>query len=105
MQGLLSLPHPPTAVFCANDEMAMGAIRATKESGRRVPQDVSVVGFDDIRFAAYADPPLPTIRQPQREIGETAMRLVLQVFENRGGSDNVVLPHRLVVRESTLAHG
>lgn len=103
MKKLLALSHKPTAVFCANDEMAMGAIRAVKDSGRRVPQDLSVVGFDDIRFAEYVDPPLTTIRQPQREIGETAMRLILDVFAKRNAPTSVVLPHTLVVRGSTKA--
>lgn len=103
MKKLLALSHKPTAVFCANDEMAMGAIRAVKDSGRRVPQDLSVVGFDDIRFAEYFDPPLTTIRQPQREIGETAMRLILDVFAKRNAPTSVVLPHTLVVRGSTKA--
>lgn len=103
MKKLLALSQKPTAVFCANDEMAMGAIRAVKDSGRRVPQDLSVVGFDDIRFAEYFDPPLTTIRQPQREIGETAMRLILDVFAKRNAPTSVVLPHTLVVRGSTKA--
>lgn len=103
MQGLLALARPPSAVFCANDEMAMGATRAIRGSGRRVPQEISVVGFDDIRFAEYFDPPLTTIRQPQREIGGTAMRLMLGLFEKRTGPSNVILPHTLVVRGSTQA--
>ena len=103
MQRLLALTHKPTAVFCANDEMAMGAIRAAREAGRRVPLDLSVVGFDDIRFAEYFDPPLTTIRQPHREIGETAMRLILDVFAKRNALTSVVLPHALVVRGSTKA--
>lgn len=103
MQKLLALTHKPTAVFCANDEMAMGAIRAAKDAGKRVPQDLSVVGFDDIQFAEYYDPPLTTIRQPRREIGETAMRLILDVFAKRNAPTSVVLPHVLVVRGSTSA--
>ena len=103
MQRLLALTHKPTAVFCANDEMAMGAIRAAREAGRRVPLDLYVVGFDDIRFAEYFDPPLTTIRQPHREIGETAMRLILDVFAKRNAPTSVVLPHALVVRGSTKA--
>jgi LacI family repressor for deo operon, udp, cdd, tsx, nupC, and nupG len=103
MQKLFALSHKPTAVFCANDEMAMGAIRAAKEAGKRVPQELSVVGFDDIRFAEYYDPPLTTIRQPQREIGETAMRLILDVFAKRNAPTSVVLPHALVIRGSTKA--
>jgi LacI family repressor for deo operon, udp, cdd, tsx, nupC, and nupG len=92
-----------TAIACHNDEMAIGAIRALREAGRRVPQDVSVVGFDDIRFAQFADPPLTTVRQPQREIGETAMRLVIDLFAGRQAASQVVLPYELVVRESTRA--
>ena len=103
MQKLYALPHKPTAVFCANDEMAMGAIRAVKDAGKRVPQDVSIVGFDDIQFAEYYDPPLTTIRQPRREIGETAMRLILDVFAKRNAPTSVVLPHALVIRGSTKA--
>ena len=103
MQKLFALPQKPTAVFCANDEMAMGAIRAAKDAGKRVPQDLSVVGFDDIQFAEYYDPPLTTIRQPRREIGETAMRLILDVFAKRNAPTTVVLPHALVVRGSTKA--
>lgn len=101
MQQLLALPKGPTAVFCANDEMAMGAIRAVKESGGRVPDDISIVGFDDLRFAEYFDPPLTTIRQPRHEIGETAMRLILDVFAGRARAKTVVLPHQLIVRGST----
>jgi LacI family transcriptional regulator, repressor for deo operon, udp, cdd, tsx, nupC, and nupG len=103
MQKLFALAQKPTAVFCANDEMAMGAIRAAKDAGKRVPQDLSVVGFDDIQFAEYYDPPLTTIRQPRREIGETAMRLILDVFAKRNAPTSVVLPHALVVRGSTKA--
>jgi LacI family repressor for deo operon, udp, cdd, tsx, nupC, and nupG len=103
MQQLLALSRKPTAVFCANDEMAMGAIRAVKESGRRVPEEISIVGFDDLRFAEYVDPPLTTVRQARHEIGETAMRLMLEVFAGRGGAKTVVLPHQLVVRGSTRA--
>ncbi|MBT6441940.1 MAG: LacI family DNA-binding transcriptional regulator [Alphaproteobacteria bacterium] len=71
----------PTAVFCANDEMAIGAIAAIKAAGKRVPEDVSVIGFDDIQFADAVDPPLTTVHQPRAEIGQTAMNLLLDVLD------------------------
>jgi LacI family repressor for deo operon, udp, cdd, tsx, nupC, and nupG len=103
MQQLLDLPCSPTAVVCANDEMAMGAIRAAKESGQRVPEEISVVGFDDLRFAEYVDPPLTTVRQPRHEIGKAAMRLMIGVLAGCSGANTVVLAHELVIRGSTRA--
>jgi len=98
---LLGLPEPPTAVFCANDEMAIGFIRAAEAMGRRVPGDVAVVGFDDIRFAAFYRPALTTVAQPMYEIGRRAAQLLLdQVGGRADGPQSIVLPHRLVVRES-----
>jgi DNA-binding LacI/PurR family transcriptional regulator len=64
---LLSLPEPPTAIFCYNDREAIGAMRAVRENGLRVPGDISVVGFDDLFLSSYIDPPLTTIRQPKRK--------------------------------------
>jgi LacI family repressor for deo operon, udp, cdd, tsx, nupC, and nupG len=101
MQSLLSLRDRPTAVFCANDEMAMGALRALYEAGMRVPDDCSIMGFDDIRFAEYAIPPLTTIAQPNVAIGEAAMNLMLECLAGEGVIREVVLPHQLVVRGST----
>jgi DNA-binding LacI/PurR family transcriptional regulator len=73
-----------TAVFVANDQMALGVILALKQAGRRVPDDVSVVGFDDIPEAAFFDPPLTTIRQDFEELGQRSMRLLLQAMEAEG---------------------
>lgn len=75
---LLNLPEPPTAVFCANDELAIGFIHRCFQMGRRVPDDVAVVGFDDIRFAAFQRPALTTIAQPMYDIGVHATRLLLE---------------------------
>jgi LacI family repressor for deo operon, udp, cdd, tsx, nupC, and nupG len=102
MAELLALPEPPTAVFCGSDEIAMGAIRTIKQARLRVPEDISIVGFDNIYFAAVTDPPLTTIDQPSRRLGFEAMRLLAErlagVAEaNRG----VTVPYRLVVRAST----
>ncbi len=77
---LLARRQPPTAVFCFNDEMAMGVIEAARRVRVRVPADLSVVGFDDIRFARHMDPPLTTIAQPMREIGEGTVRLLLDIL-------------------------
>ncbi|MDQ2076127.1 LacI family DNA-binding transcriptional regulator [Marinimicrobium sp. ABcell2] len=99
---LLSLDAPPTAIFCANDEMAMASIYEIKRSGLRVPEDVSVVGFDDIRYAAIMDPPLTTVVQPTEEIGERTMRRLLNAIEGRDiGEAPEIVEHRLIVREST----
>lgn len=93
-----------TAVFCSNDEMAIGAIKTAKAAGLRVPQDVSIAGFDDIEFAAAYDPALTTIRQPRHDMGRLAAVLLLEMLS--GGNDGrrgLTLPHQLVVRASTAA--
>lgn len=100
MQDLLD--SGATAVFAANDLSALGVIHALAASGRRVPDDVSVVGFDDVRLAAYTSPTLTTVRQPAREIGERATRLLLDLTSRRPVPQLVhLLEPRLVVREST----
>lgn len=91
-----------TGVCCANDEMAIGALAALREAGISVPEQVSVVGFDNLRFGAYASPPLTTIEVPTMETGETAMRLMLDLLRDPADAmREVVLPHRLVVRGSS----
>jgi LacI family transcriptional regulator, repressor for deo operon, udp, cdd, tsx, nupC, and nupG len=99
---LIARGQRPTAIFCFNDEMAIGVITVARRSGLRVPDDLSVVGFDDIKFARHIDPPLTTISQPMREIGEGTMRLLLEIL--RGDEIkpvSVTLPHRLTLRGST----
>jgi DNA-binding LacI/PurR family transcriptional regulator len=93
-----------TAVFAANDSMALGVLRAFHEAGIRVPDDVSVAGFDDIPEAAYMTPPLTTIRQPFREVGQRSIEILLDEVDGagvRGGS--TVIPPDLVVRQSADA--
>jgi LacI family transcriptional regulator, repressor for deo operon, udp, cdd, tsx, nupC, and nupG len=93
---------PPTAVFCFNDEMAMGVLELAREKRLRVPKDLSVVGFDDIRFAQYTQPSLTTISQPMRAIGEGTVKLLLSIIEDPSVTpDSVTLPHSLVARGST----
>jgi DNA-binding LacI/PurR family transcriptional regulator len=90
-----------TALFVANDQMALGALRALHERGVRVPQDVSVVGFDDIPEAEFFDPPLTTIRQDFAELGRHSIRLLLDQLRGDGGPTSRVVPADLVVRQST----
>jgi LacI family repressor for deo operon, udp, cdd, tsx, nupC, and nupG len=99
---LLDRRPAPTAVFCFNDEMALGVIEAARRRGLGVPTDLSVVGFDDIRFARHVDPPLTTVSQPMREIGEGCVRLLLEILRgNDVAPVSVTLPHQLTIRAST----
>jgi LacI family transcriptional regulator, repressor for deo operon, udp, cdd, tsx, nupC, and nupG len=91
-----------SAVFCSNDEMAIGAMRALATQGLNVPGDVSVVGFDDIRFARYTSPPLTTIAQPKNELGREAMRMLIELLNDPSTPVlKRVLSADLVVRGST----
>ncbi|MEZ9835781.1 DNA-binding transcriptional regulator CytR [Vibrio sp. 10N.261.52.C11] len=102
VRQLLALPEQPTAIFCHNDAMAIGAIQETKKLGLRVPQDLSIVGFDDIQFAQYCDPPLTTISQPRYEIGRQAMLMMLDLLKgNDVQAGSRLLEAKLVVRGST----
>jgi LacI family repressor for deo operon, udp, cdd, tsx, nupC, and nupG len=101
-ERLLGRKEPPTAIFCFNDEMAIGVMKTANLRGLRVPHDLSVVGFDDIRFARYFEPPLTTVAQPMRQIGEGTVRLLLEILRNGDRpTESVTLPHTLVVRSST----
>jgi DNA-binding LacI/PurR family transcriptional regulator len=94
-----------TAVFVANDQMALGVLRRLHEAGRRVPSDISVVGFDDIPEAAYFTPPLTTVRQDLDEMGRRSLRLLLQEIETGVRSTTrVSLGPELVVRATTARH-
>ena len=101
-ERLLGRRNPPTAIFCFNDEMAMGVLETARRRHLRVPNDLSVVGFDDIRFARYTHPPLTTVAQPMRAIGEGTVRLLLEILNGNGTAPaSVTLPHTLTVRFST----
>lgn len=103
--ALLDLPgEPPTAVFAANDLCALGAIDALRAAGHRVPEDISVMGYDDIALAGLQGIELTTINQPTRQIGETAARMVAQrVTEGRQEGQHVLIEPALVIRSSTRA--
>ena len=95
--------HPDiTAIACHNDEMAIGALAACRQRGLSAPADISIVGFDNLRFAEYAAPPLTTIDVPTMDIGECAMRLMLDNLRAPNlPAREIILPHSLVVRESS----
>ncbi len=103
---LASLPagQRPTAVFCANDLLALGLLQDTVRRQLRVPEDLAIIGYDDIDFAAAATVPLSSVRQPRADLGRAAMRLLLE--EASGAADHhhrqVVFEPELVVRESTV---
>jgi LacI family transcriptional regulator, galactose operon repressor len=101
MQSLLALPEPPTAVFAAADLMAVGAMKAAREAGLRVPDDLAVVGFDDIQLASLLDPSLTTIRQDKVGVGRAAARALVEQIENPEATPAALtLPVELVVRSS-----
>lgn len=98
MQKILARGLSFSGLFAQNDQMAIAAIRALREAGRRVPQDVAVVGYDDIPAAEYCDPPLTTIRQPMREVGEVATRLLIQAIEKPEITQGEVLLRAELIR-------
>jgi LacI family transcriptional regulator len=103
-QHLLDLDPPPTAIVASSDTSAFGVIRAITERGLRVPDDISVIGFDDLPEAGYMYPPLTTVRQPIREMGRVATRLLVEAIMTPAMTPRqVLLPTELKVRHSTAA--
>ncbi|HLT85292.1 MAG TPA: substrate-binding domain-containing protein, partial [Phototrophicaceae bacterium] len=99
-QAILRLPSLPTAVFAANDLLALGIIRALHEANVRIPEDVAVVGYDDVSGSDFYHPPLTTVRQPFDEVGRQAIDVLLSVID--GGDPAEILSRpELVVRESS----
>lgn len=103
MRQLLALDHPPDAVFCFNDLLALGAMRALHEAGRRIPDDVAVIGFDNTEEARFAIPSLTSIAPDKEKIGELAVSFLLGRIDGTRTSqpDRVEVPFRLIMREST----
>jgi LacI family repressor for deo operon, udp, cdd, tsx, nupC, and nupG len=95
--------HRPTALFCTSDVMAIGAMRTLASAGLRVPEDISVTGFDDIEFAAVAEPPLTTIHQPRRELGQAGATALVDLLQGRAAPDRIRLKTELVTRSSAAA--
>ncbi len=104
MQRLLSFPIRPTAVLTVNDLVALGAIATCRAQGLHVPSDMSIIGFDDIPYAAMAVPPLTTVAQPAYELGSRAAELLLQrIHDPDAPAQQAVLDCRLIVRQTTAA--
>lgn len=103
MQRLLALDHPPDAVFCFNDLLALGALRALHDAGRRIPDDVAVIGYDDIEEGLFATPSLTTISPDKVEIARIAVALLVKRIAREQPHEPVSIeaPFRLIVREST----
>ena len=102
-EGLLSLDSPPTAVLAADDTLAVGVLRAASEMGHEVPRDLSVVGFDDVKIAAYLQPALTTVRQPVEDMGKKAVELLLQLLTEDSVPETIpylLLEPQLIVRDS-----
>jgi LacI family transcriptional regulator len=98
----LELSEPPDAIFCASDRMAVGAMFACEEAGLRVPEDISIVGFDDEDFSSQVSPSLTSVRQDQSGLGTAAVEAILRMLDDPAESPpTIVLPADLVVREST----
>lgn len=101
MSKLLELPDRPTAVFCCNDDMALGAVKAVTERGLSVPEDISVAGFDDHLFSAFMSPALTTVRRPIEELSRAGAETLLKFIETKHSEKSVVLFHtELVIRDS-----
>jgi LacI family transcriptional regulator len=104
--ALLELPPPPTAIFASNDVSAFGVMEAIREHNLRIPQDVSVMGFDDIPQAAHVHPPLTTVRQPLEKMGRVATGMLLEYIKDpQRPIERVELPTELVIRQSCQPPG
>jgi LacI family transcriptional regulator len=105
-QKLFALPAPPTAIFAANDDMALGALTAAQRLGIAVPHDVAIAGFDDSRAASLVWPALTTVRQPLAEMAMAAVAMLLSgeaKLDPGHPAPVCVLPHEVIVRGSTAA--
>jgi DNA-binding LacI/PurR family transcriptional regulator len=104
-KSLLQRDSPPTAIFVRSDVVAIGVMGAAFDLGFRIPEDISIVGFGDISFSSYLNPPLTTIHQPQREMGAVAARLLFERIENKKlPQRQILIEPNLVVRGSTTEY-
>jgi LacI family transcriptional regulator len=102
--ALLNLKDPPTAIYASNDVMAMGAMDAIRSRGLRIPEDVSIIGFDDIPQAAMVRPALTTVRQPLEEMGRLATQMLIDQLKNPEKEiGRIELPTQLIIRDSTIS--
>ncbi|GGE26198.1 DNA-binding transcriptional regulator CytR [Pullulanibacillus camelliae] len=105
MEQLLLMEVPPTAVFCASDEIAMGAIKRIKQHGLKVPEDIAIVGFDNVKFSSIFEPALTTMAQPLEEMGRQSMKVLIDRMNGKTLSKNhFIYSADLIIRESCGAH-
>jgi len=97
----LSLPEPPTAIIAANDVTALVAMEAARAKGLSIPEDISIVGFDDIPDASLCEPQLTTVRQPLQAMGEAAMTMLLAILEEREHEQHIRMDTKFIVRATT----
>ena len=103
MRKLLDLRNVPTAVFCSNDNMAVGAIKAVHEAGLRVPEDISIIGFDNSEFCKYVTPALTTVKKPIREMSTEGAGRLMDMLEGREvNGERIYISTELIVRESVV---
>ena len=101
MKRFLKLAEPPTAIFAANDLLALGAMQAIQKKNFHIPEDFSVIGFNDIELASFVYPALTTIRQPMLEMGALAVKMLLRIIEEgEFNQRKIVLKPKLIIRES-----
>ncbi|NLW02685.1 MAG: LacI family transcriptional regulator [Clostridiaceae bacterium] len=106
MHRLLDLPEPPTALFCSSDLLACGAIAAARECGLYIPEDISIIGFDDIEIATYMVPSITTVRQNRAEIGQTCAETLLKLLDGTNVSPEMIrIPTQLIIRNSCRRYG
>ena len=101
MRQLLKHPQRPTAVLAVADTVAAGAMRAISEAGLRVPEDISVIGFDNVDLCSMLTPTLTTMSQPRKRLGMTAVELIMEKISGDTEQKSIYLPHELIVRQST----
>lgn len=99
-KALVQGPDRPTAIFFSNDQMAIGAIKAARDLNLRIPADISITGFDDIKYASFIEPPLTTVRQNIGLVGEAVAELILETIREGGSDRKIVLEPELVIRDS-----
>ena len=104
MKKMIDSGQMPRAVFAASDQLAFGAIKVLKENHYRVPEDVAVIGCDDIEACKYMDPPLTTTKQDKEKIGRLAAMMLYDLIHNQLSSSSVLVEPELVVRQSCGGH-
>ena len=104
MNQILALPCPPSLVFCANDDMAIGALKACFEKNKKVPNDLSIIGFDDIGYAQYSTPTLTTIRKPIDKISQAGIKTLLNLIKGEPLHETQILVDTLFIKRDSLSY-